>query len=117
MYRIKPIRSEEEYEAACSRMRELMGSEAGTPAGDELDVLADLVSVYEDRHYPIGMPSAIDAIEFRVEQAGLTRRDLIPYIGSRQKVADILTGKRDITMAMARALQRHLGIPAEVLLQ
>ncbi|MDE0071891.1 MAG: ImmA/IrrE family metallo-endopeptidase [Caldilineaceae bacterium] len=117
MYMIKPIRSEEDYKAACVRMRELMGSEAGTPAGDELDVLADLVSVYEDRHYPSSMPSAIDAIEFRMEQAGLTRRDLIPYIGSRQKVSDILTGKRDITMAMARALHKHLGIPAEVLLQ
>ncbi len=117
MYRIRPIRSEEDYEAACARIRELMGSEVGTLAGDELDVLTDLVSVYEDSHYPSVMPSAIDAIEFRMDQAGLTRRDLIPYIGSRQKVSDILTGKRDITMAMARALHRHLGIAADALLQ
>ena len=117
MYRIRPIRSEEDYEAACARIRELMGSEVGTLAGDELDVLTDLVSVYEDSHYPSVMPSAIDAIEFRMDQAGLSRRDLIPYIGSRQKVSDILTGKRDITMAMARALHRHLGIAADVLLQ
>ena len=67
MCRIRPIRSEEEYKAACARIRELMGSEAGTPAGDELDVLADLVSVYEDRHYSSGMPSVISAIEFRMD--------------------------------------------------
>ena len=117
MYNIKPIRSEEDYEAACGRIRELMGAKVGTPTGDELDVLADLVSVYEDKHYPIGMPSAIDAIEFRMEQAKLTRRDLIPFIGSRQKVSEILAGRRDITMSIARALHKHLGIPADVLLQ
>ena len=117
MYNIRPIRSEEDYQAASARIRELMGAQVDTPAGDELDVLADLVSVYEDKHYPIGMPSAIDAIEFRMDQAGLTRRDLIPLIGSRQKVSDILTGKRDITISMARALHKHLGIPADALLQ
>ena len=117
MYRIRPIRSEEDYKAACARILELMDAEAGTPEGDELDVLADLVFVYEDKHYPIGMPSVISAIEFRMEQAGLSRRDLIPFIGSRQKVSEILTGKRDITMSMARALHKHLGIAADVLLQ
>ena len=100
MYTIRPIRSEEDYEAACARIRELMGAQLDTPEGDELDVLADLVEHYEDKHYPFGMPPAVDAIEFRMDQAGLTRRDLIPLIGSRQKVSDILTGKRDITMSM-----------------
>ena len=117
MYRIRPIRSEEDYKAACARILELMDAEADTPEGDELDVLADLVEHYEDKHYLIGMPSVISAIEFRMDQAGLTRRDLIPFIGSRQKVSEILTGKRDITMSMARALHKHLGIPADVLLQ
>ncbi len=117
MYTIRPIRSEEDYEAACARIRELMGAQLNTPEGDELDVLADLVEHYEDKHYPIGMPTAVDAIEFRMEQAGLTRRDLIPLIGSRQKVSEILTGKRDVTISMARALHKHLGIPADVLLQ
>ena len=117
MYNIRPIRSEEDYEAACARIRELMGAEVDTPEGDELDVLTDLVSVYEGKHYPIDMPSAIDAIEFRMDQAGLTRRDLVPFIGSRQKVSDVLSGKRDLTMSMARALHQNLGIPADVLLQ
>ena len=117
MYTIRAIRSEEDYEAACARISELMGAQLDTPEGDELDVLGDLVEHYEDKHYPIGMPTAIDAIEFRMDQAGLTRRDLIPFIGSRQKVSEILTGKRDITISMARALHKHLGIPADILLQ
>lgn len=117
MYTIRPIRSEEDYEAACARIRELMGAQRNTPEGDELDVLADLVEHYEDKHFPIGMPTAVDAIEFRMDQSGLTRRDLIPLIGSRQKVSEVLAGKRDITISMARALHKHLGIPADVLLQ
>ena len=117
MYTIRPIRSEEDYEAACARIRELMGAQLNTPAGDELDVLTDLVEHYENKHYPVDKPTAVDAIEFRMDQAGLTRRDLIPLIGSRQKVSDVLTGKRDITISMARALHKHLGIPADILLQ
>jgi len=117
MYRIRPIRSKEDYKAARARIRKLKGVEPGTLESDELDVLTDLVEHYEDKHYPVDMPSAIDAIEFRMDQAGLTRRDLIPLIGSRQKVSDILIGRRDITMSMARALHKHLGIPADVLLQ
>ncbi|MDE0461021.1 MAG: ImmA/IrrE family metallo-endopeptidase [Caldilineaceae bacterium] len=117
MYTIRPIRSEKDYEAALARIRELMGAQLNTPEGDELDVLTDLVEHYEDKHYPVDKPSAVDAIEFRMDQAGLTRRDLIPLIGSRQKVSDVLTGKRDITISMARALHKHLGIPAEILLQ
>ncbi len=117
MHTIRPIRSEEDYEAALARIRELMGAQLNTPAGDELDVLTDLVEHYEDKHYPVDKPTAVNAIEFRMDQAGLTRRDLVPLIGSRQKVSDVLTGKRDITISMARALHKHLGIPADILLQ
>ena len=117
MHTIRPIRSEKDYEAACARIRELMGAQLNTPAGDELDVLTDLVEHYEDKHYPVDKPTAVEAIEFRMDQAGLTRRDLVPLIGSRQKVSDVLTGKRDITISMARALHKHLGIPADILLQ
>ncbi|MXX26999.1 MAG: ImmA/IrrE family metallo-endopeptidase [Caldilineaceae bacterium SB0668_bin_21] len=117
MYTIRPIRSEEDYEAALARIRELMGAQRNTPEGDELDVLTDLVEHYEDKQYPVDKPTAVNAIEFRMDQAGLTRRDLIPLIGSRQKVSDVLTGKRDITISMARALHKHLGIPADILLQ
>jgi HTH-type transcriptional regulator/antitoxin HigA len=94
-----------------------MDAEPGTPEGEELDVLTDLVEHYEEKHVAMGYPSAVAAIEFRLEQAGLTHRDLVPFIGSRAKVSEVLSRKRQITMPMARALHEHLGIPAEVLLQ
>ena len=114
---IKPIRSDEDLDAALARIEEIFDSEEGTPEDDELGVLLDLVEMYESKTVEIGFPSPVAAIEFRMDQAGLTRRDLIPYIGSRAKVSEVLSGKRDITMSMARALHQHLGIPADVLLQ
>ena len=114
---IKPVRTEQDYEAALVRVDELMDAELGTPEGEELDVLVDLVEVYESRHVPMGYPSAVEAIEFRMEQDRLSPRDLTPFIGSRAKVSEVLSGKRAITMPMARALHRHLGIPADVLLR
>src|SRR5712692_6565355 len=114
---IKAIRTEADYEATLARIDALMDAKPSTSAGEELDVLADLVEHYEEKHVEMGHPSAVAAIEFRLEQAGLTQRDLVPFIGSRAKVSEVLSGKRQITMPMARALHEHLGIPAEVLLQ
>ena len=114
---IKPLRNENDYDAALSRIAELMNAEPGSPDGQELDVLADLVELYESKHEPMGYPDPAAAIEFRMEQAGLSPRDLIPFIGSRAKVSEVLAGKRSITMSMARALHEHLGIPADVLLR
>ena len=115
--RIKAIRTEADHRAALERIDALMGASAGTPAGDELDVLVDLVEHYEEKHVPMGFPTPVAAIQFRMEQAGLAPRDLVPYLGSRAKVSEVLSGKRALTMRMARALHDHLGIPAEVLLQ
>ena len=117
MANVKPIRTEKEYEAALARVDELMDAEFGSPEGDELDVLVDLVELYESKHEPMGYPSPLAAIEFRMDQGGLSPRDLIPFIGSRAKVSEVLSGKRAITMPMARALHEHLGIPADVLLR
>jgi HTH-type transcriptional regulator / antitoxin HigA len=117
MSSIKAIRNDADYREALARIDALMEAEAGTPEGDELDVLSDLVEHYEEKSAPMGFPTAIAAIEFRLEQAGLTTRDLIPFIGSRAKVSEVLSGRRPLTMPMARALHEHLGIPAEVLLQ
>ena len=114
---IKPIRNENDYDAALSRIDRLMDAEPGTPDGQELDVLTDLVELYESKNVPMGYPDPVAAIEFRMEQAGLNPRDLIPFIGSRAKVSEVLAGKRSITMPMARALHEHLGIPADVLLR
>ena len=115
--KFRSIRTEEEYEAALARIDEIFDAEMGTAEGEELDVLVELVMYYESKTVDIGFPDPISAIEFRMDQAGLTQRDLIPYIGSRSKVSEVLSGKRDLTMSMARALHEHLGIPADVLLQ
>jgi HTH-type transcriptional regulator/antitoxin HigA len=115
MSNIKAIRSEVDYAAALARIDALMDAKPGTAEGEELDVLTDLVEHYEEKHEPMGFPSAIAAIQFRMEQANLSPRDLVPYIGSRAKVSEVLSGKRPLTMPMARALHEHLGIPAAVL--
>ena len=115
--KFRSIRTEEEHEAALARIDEIFHAEKGTPEGEELDELADLVESYEDKHFPIGLPDPISAIEFRMDQANLSQKDLIPYIGSSAKVSEVLSGKRDLTASMARALHEHLGIPADVLLQ
>jgi HTH-type transcriptional regulator/antitoxin HigA len=115
--KIKPIRTEADYQAALVRIDALMDAKPGTAEGEELDVLADLVELYEAKHVPMGYPSPVAAIEFRMEQSGLTQRHLVPFIGSRAKVSEVLSGKRQLTMPMARALHEHLGIPADVLLQ
>jgi HTH-type transcriptional regulator / antitoxin HigA len=117
MKTIKAIRTDADHALALARIEKLIDAEFGTAEGDELDVLTDLVELYEEKTLKLGQPSPIAAIKFRMEQGELSVRDLIPLIGSRAKVSEVLAGKRDITMPMARALHEHLGIPAGVLLQ
>ncbi|MDA9476790.1 hypothetical protein XI03_20245 [Bradyrhizobium sp. CCBAU 65884] len=114
---IKPIRTEADYQASLARVAELMDARVGTPEGRELDILADLIELYESKTIQMGHPSAVAAIQFRMEQGGLSQRDLIPFIGSRAKVSEVLSGKRQLTLPMARALHEHLGIPSAVLLK
>ena len=117
MVNVNPIRNDADLDAAFARLDVIFLAEEGTPEGDERDILVDLIELYEDKHYPIGPPTdPIAAIEFELELRGLDQGDLIPLIGSRRKVAEVLSGQRDITMPMARALHKHLGIPAETLL-
>jgi len=116
---MKVIKTEEEYEAALEKVETLMETdpEPGTKAGDQLELLTLLISNYEDKHYPLEHPDPIEAIKFRMEQEGLTQRDLIPFIGSRSKVSEVLSGKIPLSLKMIRSLNKGLGIPAEVLLQ
>jgi HTH-type transcriptional regulator/antitoxin HigA len=113
---IKPIKSERDYERALVEIDKLMDARPNTSAGDRLDVLATLVAAWEEQHYPIDPPDAVEAIRFAMEQRGLTRRDLEPYIGSRARVAEVLNRKRALTLPMIRRLHAELGIPAEALL-
>lgn len=115
--KIRPIKTEADYDAALARAEELMDAEAGTREADELDVLVTLIEAYEDKHYPMDLPDPIEAIKFRMEQQGLTRKDLEPLIGSRTRVAEVLNRKRNLSIAMIRRLNAELGIPAEILLQ
>lgn len=117
MAHITPIRTEADHKATLARIDALMDAGADSPEADELSVLADLVEAYEAKHFPIELPTPVEAIRFRMEQAGLEPRDLEPYIGSRGKVSEVLSGKQPLTLAMIRALHKHLGIPAEVLVR
>ena len=113
---IRPIRNEKDHAAALRRIEALMDAEPGTAAGDELDVLATLVEAYEDRHFPIDEPDPIEAIRFRMEQDGLTRRDLQRFIGPRGRVSEVLDRQRPLSLRKTRALHRELGIPLESLI-
>jgi HTH-type transcriptional regulator/antitoxin HigA len=95
----------------------LLDAKCGTAQGDELELLSILVELYEDEHSPIGPPTPIEAIKFRLEQSGQKQKDLIPYIGSASKVSEVMNGKRPLSINMIRALHKHLGISAEILLQ
>ena len=114
---LKPIRIEADYEAALAEVERLWGAKSGTPKGDRLDVLATLIEAYEAKHYPMDPPDPIEAIRFRMEQQGLTRKDLEPMIGNRNRIAEVLNRKRGLSIEMIRQLHDRLGIPAEVLIR
>lgn len=115
---IRPIHTEADYKATLREVSALMASDPdpGTPDGDRLDILATLVQAYEARHFPVGTPDPVEAIKFRMEQSGLSVKDLEPVIGKRNRVYEVLNRKRPLTLAMIRRLHRRLGIPAEVLI-
>jgi HTH-type transcriptional regulator / antitoxin HigA len=114
---VKPIRSEADYEKALAEVERLWGARSGTPEGDRLDVLATLIDAYESAHHPIGPPDPIEAIKFRMEQQGLTRRDLERILGTRTRVAEVLNRRRGLSINMIRRLHDKLGISAEVLIR
>ena len=114
---VRPIRTKRDHEAALKEIDRLWGARAGTPEGDRLDVLATLVDAYEAEHYPIDPPDPIEAIKFRMEQQGLTRRDLEEIIGTRTRIAEVLNRKRGLSIAMIRRLHERLGISADVLIR
>jgi HTH-type transcriptional regulator/antitoxin HigA len=114
---VKPIRNAADHHAAIAEVKRLWGSKAGTPDGDRLDVLATLIDVYEAQHEPIDRPDPIEAIQFRMEQQGLTRKDLEPLLGTRTRVSEVLNRKRALSIGMIRRLHATLGIPADVLIR
>lgn len=115
---IRPIHTMRDYEEALQTVSTLVDAdpEAGTPAGDRLEVLATLVERYEARNFPLALPDPIEAIKFRMEQAGLSASDMTPYIGNVNRVYEVLNRKRGLSLSMIRRLNRELQIPAEVLI-
>lgn len=112
----KVIKTESEYAAALARIEKLMDARRNTPQGDELELLSLLVRDYEEKVFPIDKPDPVAAIRFRMEQQGLEPKDLVPLLGSRSRVSEVLSGRRNLSLQMIRNLVGHLGIPAEVLL-
>ena len=115
--KVRSIRTKRDHEAALKEIERLWGAKTGTPGGDRLDVLATLVDAYEAEHYPMDPPDPIEAIKFRMEQQGLTRRDLEEIIGTRTRIAEVLNRKRGLSIAMIRRLHERLGISADVLIR
>jgi len=115
---IRPIKTGADHRAALQEVSALVAQDPAldTPEADRLDVLVTLVPAHEARHFPIGPPTPIEAIRFRMEQQGLTSKDLQPMIGGLNRVYEVLAGRRPLTMAMARRLHNQLGIPAESLI-
>jgi HTH-type transcriptional regulator/antitoxin HigA len=114
---VKPIRTEADYDAAMEEVAELWGAASGTPEGDRLDVLATLIDAYEAKHHAMDAPDPIEAIKFRMEQQGMTRKDLEDIIGTRTRIAEVFNRKRGLSIDMIRRLHDRLGISAEVLIR
>lgn len=114
---IRPVRNEADYQATLKEIDRLMGAEANTPDGEMLDVLVTLIEAYERKHYVLGLPDAVSAIKYEMEQKGLTIKDLEPLIGRSNRVYEVLAYRRPLTLSMIRRLHSSLGIPAEALIK
>lgn len=114
--KLKPIKSDRELNRALKRVDELWAAKPGTPKGDELDVLMLLIEKYEDEHFEIPTSDPVEAIKFLMEQNSLTRKDLEPYIGASGRVSEVLSRKRNLTLAMIKRLHQGLKIPYECLI-
>ncbi len=113
---IRPIKTEQDYSFSIQRIEELWGAKKDTSEGDELDLLITLAEAYEIKHYPIAPPDPVDAIKFRMEQMGITNADMVKYLGSQNRVSEILNRKRNLTLRMVKSLYKGLKIPADILL-
>ena len=114
---IDPIKNDRGYRRVLKEIDALMDAKPNSADGDRLDVLVTLAEAWEEKHHAIDLPDPVLAIEFAMEQRGLSRRDLEPYIGSRARVAEVLNHKRSLTLPMIRRLHAGLGIPADVLIR
>ncbi|MEX0773606.1 MAG: helix-turn-helix domain-containing protein [Balneolales bacterium] len=113
---IHPIHTEQDYRRALARIEKIFDAEPGSKEGDELEVLGILVEQYEKENFPIEPPKPVEAIKFRMEQVGMSQKDLAKLLGSRSRASEILTGKRALSLRQIRLLTRQLGVPADILI-
>jgi HTH-type transcriptional regulator/antitoxin HigA len=114
---IRLIQTETDYEAALKEIESLMESMPGTPEGDRLDILVTLVEAYEAKNFPIPEPDdPVEVLEYYMESRGLDRSELIPYLGSKERVSEVLNRKRGLSLEMIRRLHAGLGIPADLIM-
>lgn len=113
--KIKPIKSEQDYEKALERLEVIFDSAANTKEGDEAEILSLLIDNYENQYYPIEAPDPIEAIKIRMEEMNLKQKDLVGIIGGKSRVSEILSKKKRLTVDMIRELERILHISASVL--
>lgn len=114
---IRPIKTEDDYRATLREIETLMRATPGSPEGERLDILVTLVGAYEQQHFPLELPDPVEAIKFVMDQRGLTARDLEPMIGRSNRVYEVLSRKRPLTLKMIWKLHKQLGIPAESLIK
>ena len=114
---ISPIKTQRDYRNTLKAIAGLMAAKRNTPEGDRLDVLVTLVEAWERKHYPFDLPDPVEAIKYHMDQNGLQPRDLIPFIGSRNRVHEVLNRRRSLTLKMIWRLHKGLGIPAESLIK
>jgi HTH-type transcriptional regulator/antitoxin HigA len=117
MMDIVPVKSQRDYRRVLKEIEGLMNARRNTPQGDRLDVLVTLVEAWERKHYPLDLPDPVEAIKYHMEQNGLQPRDLVPFIGNRNRVHEVLNRRRELTLNMIRKLHEGLGIPAESLIK
>jgi HTH-type transcriptional regulator/antitoxin HigA len=114
---IAPLKSRRDYRRALKEIEGLMHAKRNTPEGDRLDILVTLVEAWERKHCPLDLPDPVEAIKYHMDQNGLAPRDLVPFIGSRNRVHEVLNRRRPLTLKMIQRLHTGLGIPAESLIK
>lgn len=115
--RVRPIHTEKDYRDALSRIEELFDAKRGAEKGEELEVLGILVEDYEKKYFPVPDPKPLEAIKFRMEQLGLSQKDLSEILGSRSRASEILSGKRSLSLRQIKVISKKLDIPADVLIE
>ena len=112
---LKPIKTENDYQKALTRLEVIFNAPVNTKEGDEAEILSMLIENYENEHHPIEAPDPIEAIKIRMEELNIQQKDLVGIIGGKSRVSEILNKKKRLTVDMIRELERLLQIPASVL--